>query len=114
MLYIDKSKTSATLLVPTNGCELPSTTETPSLVARSTSDLVSVPLSGVWSYPSPKFAQIVLTVPQALTLGEWEYEYAASKDGASRVLSTGILRVVAGEDEVKEYNETTNYKQYGE
>ena len=114
MLYIDKTQTTAVLLIPTNGCELPSTSETPSLVVRSTSDLLSVDLTGEWSYPSEKFARLDLTVPEALTLGEWEYTYAAAGDQGSRVLSTGILRVVQSEDEVTEYGTTTNYKQYGE
>lgn len=114
MLYIDKTQTTAALLIPTNGNELPGTSETPSLVARSTSDLLSVELTGKWSYPSEKFARLDLTVPEALTLGEWEYTYAAAGDQGSRVLSTGILRVVQSEDAVTEYGTTTNYKQYGE
>lgn len=114
MLYIDKTQTTATLLVPTNGHALPGTNETPSLVVKSTADLVSLSLTGTWSYPSTKFARLDLTVPAALTLGEWEYTYAATSEQGSRVLSTGILRVVQSEDEVTEYGTTTNYKQYGE
>lgn len=114
MLYIDKTQTTAALLIPTNGCELPGTGETPSLVVKSTPDLLSVDLTGTWSYPSTKFARLDLTVPENLTLGEWEYTYAAAGEQGSRVLSTGILRVVQSEDEVTEYGTTTNYKQYGE
>lgn len=114
MLYIDKTQTTATLLIPTNGNELPGTSETPSLVVKSTSDLLSVDLTGEWSYPSEKFARLDLTVPESLTLGEWEYTYAATGVQGTRVLSTGILRVVQSEDEVTEYGTTTNYKQYGE
>lgn len=114
MIYIDKSQTTATLLVPTNGHALPSTQETPALVVRSTSENRELELQGEWSYPSTEFASLSLTIPEDLSVGEWEYTYKAIASEGSRILSTGILQVVEEESETKQYNQPISYKQYGE
>jgi hypothetical protein len=114
MIYIDKSQTTATVLVPTNGHALPSTQETPALVVRSTSENRELELQGEWSYPSTEFASLSLTIPEGLSAGEWEYTYKAIASEGSRILSTGILQVVEEEGETKQYNQPISYKQYGE
>ena len=113
MLYLDINN-PAPLLIPRNGYEL---TKDRSLAVRNTTDgtLLDLVLDAV-QVVGDFFSVSLAAIPASLHAGEWEYCFAL-QNGSTAIVgtSTGII-AVTGEPtkDVKQYNEETNYKQYGD
>lgn len=118
MIYIDKSKTAVQVYIPINGSS--ETFSTAVLVLTSTADrtTLTLPVSTPSVVPTaggPLYLKGIVSVPEALFLGEWEYKLKTSALGED-VFGVGLL-VVTEDGEpvgVKEYNADITYKQYGE
>jgi hypothetical protein len=114
MILVEKSTAPVRIYVPLNGYA--GTPQTVAFSARSTADNTEVVLvPGGWTISrqggaDAAFVAIVLTLPEDMPLGEWEYTLTA--DGAT--VSQGILRVSEGAAATVQYNANDDYKQYGE
>ena len=117
MIYADKSSNPAQIFVPVNGTMI--TGAGAQLVCRSTSDMTTETLViDVTAFTGGGLKGYLLagsvTIPKGMALGEWEYKLTVP-DGLERVtISSGILVGGDGPQSVIEYDQTIEYRQYGE
>lgn len=107
MLYITLDKNIQQAYVPRNGF----TAQPVSLEAISTSDRgigASFVLHEVQT--TGAFFLITLGLQEGLHEGEWEWTMTLN-DGNT---VTGLMQVVASQDDAVQYNKEIQYKQYGE
>lgn len=107
MLYITLDKNIQQAYVPRNGA----TAQPVSLEAVSTSDRgigASFVLHEVQT--TGAFFLITLGLLEGLHVGEWEW--TLTLDDGSAV--TGLMQVVASQDDAVQYNKEIQYKAYGE
>ena len=110
MIYVTTSENPQQIYVPRNGYTV---SGTPSLSVVKTATLASVQVPVTTATVKGDFVRIVFTAPAALIPGEWRYTLLDAST-PSRELATGLLEVVTEGDAATEYNQTIEYKEYGE
>ena len=107
MLYISLDKNIHQAYVPRNGF----TSQPVSLEAVSTSDRgIGASFALYEAQTTGAFLLITLGLMEGLHEGEWEW--TLTLDDGNTV--TGLMQVVASQDEAAQYNKEIQYKQYGE
>lgn len=107
MLYITLDKNIQQAYVPRNGF----TAQPVSLEAVSTSDRgIGTSFALYEAQTTGAFFLITLGLTEGLHEGEWEWTVTL-EDGNT---VTGLMQVVASQDEAAQYNKEIQYKQYGE
>lgn len=110
MIYVTTSSKPQQIYVPRNGYAV---SGTPVLTVRSTSTLAQLDVPVTTATVQGDFVCIIFTAPAGLIPGEWEYTLTNGSMPV-REYATGLLMVVSAGGSPTEYNESIEYKQYGE